>query len=397
MNLIQFENEIKAELTRILEYWEKYSPDVHKGGFYGEINNFNQPDLDAPKGGVLNARILWSFSAAYLFTHKPEHKILADRAYSYIINHFIDHQLGGTYWSINADGSVLDGRKQTYGLAFTIYALAEYFKINGAQEALQYAQKLFYDLEKHAFDSQNGGYWEAFTKDWKKLEDVRLSDKDRNDPKTMNTHLHVIEAYTNLYLVWPDTILKSRIEHLLEVFEKYIINSKTNQLQLFFNADWASQSTAFSYGHNIEASWLLFESSEIIGDEILQKKWAEIALKMVDATNKGIFPDGSLLHEYDPQTHHADTHREWWVSAEGMIGYLNAYQINNNPDYLSRVSGLWIFIKKYLLDLQYGEWFWGVFDDYTKGNEAKVGFWKCPYHNVRACLEIIKRIKKLQV
>ncbi len=396
MNLPQFEKEINVELNRILDYWEKFSPDIRNGGFLGEVDILNQPDYNAPKGGVLNARILWSFSAAFAFTQNPVHKNLAQRAYEYICRYFLDQKSGGTYWSLNADGTVLDGRKQTYGLAFTLYAFAEYFKITSENEVLEQAQKLFFELEEHAFDPKNGGYWEAFSQNWEKLDDVRLSEKDRNDPKTMNTHLHIIEAYANLYQIWPDALLKKRIIHLLEVFEKHIINPKTWQLQLFFDAQWLSQSAAYSYGHNIEASWLLYESAEIIEDAILQEKWSEIAIKMADATSEGCQPDGSLLHEYDPETKHTDTHREWWVSAEGMVGYLNVFQLKNNREYMHRVEGFWDFIKKHLLDLQNGEWFWGVDDAYRKVNEGKVSFWKCPYHNVRACLEILKRIKTIK-
>jgi mannobiose 2-epimerase len=208
----------------------------------------------------------------------------------------------------------------------------------------------------------------------------------------MNTHLHIIEAYVNLYRVWPEKKLEGRILNLLEIFEKHIIAQDTFHLQLFFNSKWESQSGAISYGHDIEAAWLLQKAAEILDDEFLADKWKEMAIKISDAAAKGFMPDGSLIHAYDLSTHHPDTHREWWVSAEAMVGYLNAYQLSDDESYLQKVFSLWTFIQKHLLDKKNGEWFWGVNDDYSKMNDDKIGFWKCPYHNARACMEILDRI-----
>jgi mannobiose 2-epimerase len=390
--LAHFKSEIHSELHSILDFWINHAVDIDQGGFIGKIDHAGMVHSDAEKGCVLNARILWTFAAAYNKFKNPVHFQLAERAYEYMQHYFHDQVNGGVYWSVDASGSPRNTRKQIYGLAFTIYGLSEFYRNNKKQEVLDFAISLFELIEKHSFDTKEGGYWEAFSENWEPMDDLRLSEKDRNDPKTMNTHLHIIEAYVNLYRIWPEQRVAAKIRHLLEVFDKHIIDPDSFHLRLFFNGKWESQSKAISYGHDIEATWLLCEAAEVLQDTWLIKKWEDIAISMADAAAKGFMPDGSLIHEYDPGTHHADTHREWWVSAEGMVGYLNAYQITHKDHYLDKVTGLWTFIQQHLLDKEKGEWFWGIHADYAKMLEDKIGFWKCPYHNARACMEILKRI-----
>ena len=391
-SLIDFKQQIKTEKARILQFWAEKSPDQINGGFIGKMNFDGTVCPGAEKGGVLNARILWTFSAAFN-AGSGESLETAHRAYHYINQQFRDTVYGGVYWSVDAQGKPLSTRKQIYGLAFTMYGLAEYYRATNHPEALDFANELFELIEKHSFDAQNGGYWEAFTQDWQLLEDLRLSEKDRNDPKTMNTHLHLIEAYVNLYRVRPNERVEARIRHLLEVFEQYIIDAQTDHMKLFFDARWNPQSTAVSFGHDIEASWLLYEATEVLQDEKLLKKWRHIALRMADAAAEGFNEDGSLNHEFDPAAHHWDTHREWWVTAEGMVGYINAFQLSGDERYLRYVERLWKFAKIYLINAEAGEWNWGVYDDMSPMlTEDRIGFWKCPYHNARACMEILKRI-----
>jgi cellobiose epimerase len=402
--LQNLKKEIQSELSNILGFWSKNSIDEVNGGFIGKMDTYGKIYPEAEKGGVLNARILWTFSAAAGFETLSEAERknaleLAHRAFEYFKTYFIDQENGGVYWSINADSSPKSTRKQIYGLAFAIYGLSEFYKVSENEGALALAIKLFQLIENHSFDKVNGGYWEAFTKDWELLEDLRLSEKDRNDPKTMNTHLHIIEAYVNLYKVWNDAGLKTKIEQLLEVFEKHIIDQKTGHMKLFFDQKWNSQSAGVSYGHDIEAAWLLHESAEVLGNEKLTKKWENLAVKMADTTIKGFNLDGSLNHEKDAETGHLDTHREWWVSAEAMIGFLNAYQISKDEKYIPLILQLWEFTKEHLIDHKNGEWFWGVYPPTSyepnyqiMDAEDKVGFWKCPYHNTRACMELVHRL-----
>lgn len=392
MNQEKFKAEIKQELDNILRFWMENSIDKKNGGFIAKMDNNGVVHQNAEKGGVLNARILWTFSAAYNQFQKEEYLEIAQRAYQYINQFFRDKTYGGIYWSVDAFGKPASTRKQIYGLAFTIYGLSEFYKATKNKEALDFAIELYELIEFYSYDKQNGGYFEAFSQEWKILDDLRLSEKDRNDPKTMNTHLHIIEAYVNLYGVWKNKQLEAKIRYLLTIFEQKFINQETHHLTLFFNETWQKQSDAISYGHDIEAAWLLQESAEVLHDDILLKKWKQNAVAMSNAVCEGLNRDGSLNHEFDPTSKHLDSHREWWVSAEAMVGFYNTYQITKDEAYLEKVFNLWDFTKIHLLDRQKGEWFWGVYDNYMRmDNEDKIGFWKCPYHNARACMEIIKR------
>lgn len=389
-------DEIELEVHRILNWWRTYAPDYQWGGFAGEIDQNNQIIPGAEKGSVLHSRILWTFSAAYSVYQNEADRALADRAYDYLVTRFVDPVYHGVYWGLNPDGAIKNDRKQIYAQAFTIYGLSEYYKISKQPSALQHAIAIFYSIERYSRDPEQGGYFEAYSREWKLLDDLRLSEKDRNDPKTMNTHLHVIEAYANLYEVWKDPQLLEAITGLLHVFEKHIIN-RSGHLDLFFNRNWQPASCQISYGHDIEAAWLLPYCIEQAGLKKFTSSWEVRSLEIANAAAEGLQQDGSFIHEFDPATGHRDTHREWWVSAEGMVGFLYAYQVSKNPDYVDKVIGLWRFAKTHLINQELGEWKWGVNDDYTDLENYKMGFWKCPYHNVRACLEILRRLKEVRI
>jgi mannobiose 2-epimerase len=392
MDLSVFIQEIRNERDAILDFWTKNSLDFVNGGFIGKLDFSGKKHYSSIKGGVLNARILWTFSSACMATGNSIYKEIADNAFEYMKKHQIDHVNGGTYWSLDSSGNKLDGRKQIYGLAFAIYGFSEYYKISKNSEALDLAKKLYFEIEKHSFDHKSNGYFEAFAEDWSELSDMRLSDKDLNATKTMNTHLHILEAYTNLYAIFPDMQLADKIENILEIFDKKIIDSTLGQLNLFFDNGWKSLSQRYSFGHDIEASWLLLDAALAIQKNEITEKWKNKAIQISEIILKNINPDGSLYHEIDLENMHIDKHREWWVSAEAMVGFLNAYQLSNENKYLDAVFGLWDFIKKHIKDTQNGEWHWGVLDNYSKMEEDKIGFWKCPYHNYRACQEILERL-----
>jgi len=264
--------ELSAELKNILDYWINNTIDAEKGGFYGKIDNNNHVYSDVPKGSVLNARILWSFSAAYNLTKDVAYLEVADRAYNYITEYIIDHQCGGVYWAVDNKGNPLDTKKQVYASAFTIYGLSEYYKASTKKEVLNAAVNMFNVLVEKSFDQDRTGYFEAFTKDWQPIDDLRLSAKDANEKKTMNTHLHVLEGFTNLYRIWPDDALRSQIILLLNNFLDHFIDTNTNHLALFFDEDWNSRSTLISYGHDIEATWLMLEAAEVINEPLMIEK-----------------------------------------------------------------------------------------------------------------------------
>lgn len=393
LNPVQYRAEITAQLADILQFWRNNSLDETNGGFVGRLTNNGYIDPTAPKGAVLNARILWTFSAAARHDNNPEYRRLADRAYHYFVTHFLDDEYGGVYWSLTPTGAPLSTRKQIYALAFAIYGLSEYHQLTGNPDALRTGQRLFDWIETHSFDLRQGGYFEAFSRAGTLLDDLRLSDKDRNDPKTMNTHLHILEAYTNLYRTWPDAGLAEKIRALLALFRTHILDPVTNQLRLFFTADWQPTANLVSYGHDIEAAWLLLEAAEVLGDEPLIDEFKQLAVAIARATEAGLQPDGSLIHELNKDTNHADTHREWWVSAEAMVGFLNAWQLTGDEAFYAKSVRSWQFVQQHILDQQGGEWRWGVYGDYSPmAAEDKIGFWKCPYHNARACLEVRTRL-----
>jgi mannobiose 2-epimerase len=391
--LNNYKTELSNELSNIIAYWQKYTPDEVNGGFVGKIDNHNNISPDASKGSVLNARILWSFSAAYNLKPDEASLQMAHRAYAYINAHFIDEKFGGVYWSVDHKGDMPDTKKQVYASAFTLYALSEYYMASGLAVVKDQAIALYHLLVDKSYDQHQTGYMEAFTRDWQPVSDLRLSAKDANEKKTMNTHLHVLEAYTNLYRIWPDSELKKQIETLINNFCDYFIDAETHHLVLFFDEDWNRKSDTVSYGHDIEATWLLLEAAEVIADRGKVEQIKKICLAIADVTIKGLDADGGLWYEYEPANDQLIKEKHWWVQAEAMVGFYNAWQISSDQKYIDLFINNWTFVKTKILDRQNGEWFWGIKDDGSiMPGEDKVGLWKCPYHNSRACIEIIKRI-----
>lgn len=388
----QLKQELQKELDAILDFWMQHTIDEKFGGFYGKLFNDNTPDPFAVKGAVLNARILWAFAAAYNVTRHQPYLEVAHRAFSYIVEYFMDKEYGGVVWSVDYTGNPVETRKQVYAIAFVIYAFSEYYKATHNNIAKERAIGLYSLIQLYSYDCVHGGYLEAFTRDWKEIRDQRLSSRDANEKKTMNTHLHVLEAYTNLYAIWPDDGLKTHIRDLLIVFHDKIIDKRTAHLQLFFDEAWNVKGSTISYGHDIAASWLLLEAAEMIQDEGMTEKFRSLAILMADAVKEGLDTDGGLWCEFEPEHKHLVTEKHWWPQAEAIVGFINAWQLSADPAYLQTARDNWDFVRQHLLDKKCGEWYWGVRKDNSVMDEDKVGMWKCPYHNSRACLEAIKRL-----
>ncbi|MWB95979.1 N-acyl-D-glucosamine 2-epimerase [Flavobacterium sp. GA093] len=393
VQLNQLKTELSAELDSILNYWSKNALDIKNGGFVGQIDFNNQIIPETEKGSVLTARILWTFSSSYQISKKEEHLKIAKRAFEFLSANFYDAEFGGLFWSINPDKTPKDTKNQIYALAFSIYGLSEYYVISKDQKALEIAKNLYQKIQQHSYDPVNKGYFEALTRDWQPIEDLRLSDKDANEKKTMNTHLHIVEGYANLYKVWKDETLKNDIIELLQTIEKHFINTETGHLRLFFDENWVEKPDVISYGHDIEAAWLLLQCAEITENKTLIDHYKKYAILMADVTLEGLDADGGLWYEFDPEKNELVAEKHWWVQAEALIGFYNAYQLTGDEKYLEIVFESWEFIQKHLLDTQNGEWFWGINRDYSLMKNDKAGFWKCPYHNGRACIELISRIK----
>lgn len=382
----------KQEFINILNYWEKYAVDTQNGGFYGRVNYDNEGIADAPKAVVITSRILWTYSMAKRLLNNPKYLKLADRAFQDLSIHFIDARDGGVFWSTEASGKPLDTKKQIYGNAFAIYGLSEYYRATKFPPALERAKEIYKMVEKHAFDPVNGGYREAFARDWSATDDYILS----KSPwiKSMNTHLHLVEAYTNLYRVWPDKNLKKQTAAMLNAILDHIVNQQTARMELFFKENWESKEKTISYGHDIEASWLLFETAETLKDEKLIAKTKGICIRMAEAASSGLGPDGGLNYEYDPETKHTKTERSWWVAAEQLVGFYNAFELTRKEDFKTKAEHSWTFIENKFIDKERGEWFGAVKEDGTQIKGDKVNFWKCPYHNARACAEMWQRLEK---
>lgn len=392
-HLFQLKTEFKKELQNILDYWNANTYDHQNGGFIGQITHNGIRVPESSKGAVLNARILWTFAAANRTFKSTQSLESANRAYIYLKNYFIDSKFGGLYWELDANGNPLNVRKQAYAQGFGLYAFSEYYRATGNDDSLKLAINLFELVEKHFYDRENGGYIEALDRDWNALEDMRLSEKDVNSPKSMNTHLHILEPYTNLYRVWPDERLKQRIIDLLRIFSEKIIDKNTGHFNLFFENDWTVKSNIVSFGHDIEGAWLLNEAAMEIGDKQLIKETKKHALTLVNVTMEdGMDADGSVFNEKHGT--HLDTTKHWWMQAEALVGLMDAWQITGEDRYLITLEKVWHFIKTYVIDSENGEWFGHLNRNGNPLNtEDKVGFWKCPYHNSRAMLEMISRIE----
>lgn len=400
----RFRRELHGNLTQnILSYWMHKMVDP-RGGFYGRRDGYDLLDPLAPKGAVLNGRILWSFSAALRCLGDPRYAEMALRARDYIMEHFIDPEFGGVFWSVDRQGRPLNTKKQFYAIAFVIYGLAEHHRATGDPLSLTLAKELFHAIEAHSRDRVRGGYIEATTREWGEIKDMRLSDKDENSSKTMNTNLHILEAYTALLRVWRDPELIDAQRALVGIFLDRIIDSQTHHLGLFFDDEWRRQDHEISYGHDIEASWLLYEAAEVLGDpDVMTRVKAETRL-IAHAALKGRTPDGSLIYEseapgqksaegFSPRAS-ANTERHWWVQAETVVGLMYLWRHHGEDTALEMAKQTWDFIRNNLVDRNQGEWYWSRLPDGSiNRNEDKAGFWKCPYHNSRMHLEALTALK----
>lgn len=400
---------LKAEVqdvleNNILDFWLSNMIDDEHGGFYGQMTGEGKLVKDADKGGILSARILWAFSAAYRVLGDPEYLMAATLIKDYIIEYFYDNEFGGTYWSVDYLCNPKDTKKQFYAIGFMIYGLSEYARATGDQQALDYAIKLFDCIELHSLDKVNNGYIEAQTREWNEIADMRLSELDANFPKSQNTHLHIIEPYTNLYRclkegkaspMSSDVVerVEKALRNLIDIFTDKILNPDTHHLDLFFAMDWTREAGALeSYGHDIECSWLMHEAALVLGDQAVLDKVEPIVKLVAKASEKGLNADGSMVHEANLDTGYVDDDRHWWVQAETVVGFINLYQHFGDESALLKALHCWQYIKDNLIDREGGEWFWSRD---AQGNinrrDDKAGFWKCPYHNSRMCLEIMER------
>ena len=406
-------DELRSELVDcILPYWTEYAKDTSTGGFYGAISNTNVPNQKEWRGIVMVSRFLWTYSAAARFLSDESYMEMADYAHAYMMKNFHDPYYGGMYWSVNADGTILSDKKQTFGNAYAIYALSEYAaaikEIRGEDEVAEnimgQALSVFSMLEKHASDEEFGGYFEALNRDWSETEDTKLSEKDIDCSKSMNTNLHVMEAYTNLYRTLPSVCPDKKNERkdvgkalgsLLQIHLSRIL-AKTYHLVPYFDRDWTPTGPReSSFGHDIEASWLLWDAANELKNIELKKKVKPVVIRMAQL---------SLLDGFDPNTGGfdysadedgiKDTTRIWWTQAEAINGFYNAWEMTWDSSFEEAVEKIWEWVKKYQKNTEHGEWYWAVSDKGKPAKrEPKGGNWKTCYHNARCCMELLRRYR----
>ncbi len=393
--------ELKAHFTTELEngimpFWLKYGADLEKGGFHGRVDNQGNAIPDAPRSLILNTRILWSFSEVYAALGDREYLKMADSAWEYLMEYFYDREYAGAYWLVDSLGVPLDDKKKVYGHAFLIYALTSYYRVTGKKAVLDKAIEVYKIIENKFFDREYYGYFEAALRDWGNADDVRLSDIDMNEKKSMNAHLHILEAYTNLLRVWKNPGLIKKLENLLKVFKDHIINRETWHFNLFFDETWQVKSRHISPGHDIEGSWLLWESAELLNDPGLMAQFRRISILQATAVlEHNLNRDGSLVYERHPDGA-MNMEKHWWVQAEAMIGFLNAYELSGDEKFYQAMIRVWNYICENLIDKKNGEWFYKrLGDGKLDEREFKISEWKGPYHNSRACMEMLRRLKRL--
>ncbi|MGD0814791.1 MAG: AGE family epimerase/isomerase [Verrucomicrobiota bacterium] len=381
----------------ILPFWCGPAIDHEQGGWMGWLSNDLKPDRSKPKGLIVNSRILWTFSAAHRARPEKIFQQMADRSFDYLMTRFWDERCGGAFWNLNDAGRSLDDSKKIYGQAFLIYALAEYHQAFGAPAALARAMEVFGLVEQHAHDATHGGYWEVRRRDWSEAAaDARLSDKDMAEKKSMNNHLHVLEAYTTLHRAGGNELVAQRLRELLGLFEERILDARTLHFHHFFDDAWKVRSDSYTFGHDIEGTWLLCEAAEELADAGWRKRTGATALRMADVTlREAVQSDGAICYE-GRHGKIIDPGREWWPQAEAVIGFLNAFQLSGEDRFFAASRRVWDFIDRHLVDRVHGDWFWRITPEgRVDESQSKISEWKGPYHSGRACLETIHRLKAI--
>lgn len=393
----ELQQSFKIELTEnILPFWMNHAVDKVNGGFYGAVSNDLVIHNEVPRSAVLCARILWTYASAYRCFGDEQYLSMAQRAYDYLTQAFWDQEYGGVYWQLDHRGKPVHDHKHHYAQAFAVYGLSEYHRATQDSQSLALAQDLFRLLEEHAYEPVDRGYLEGSSRTWGKLADMRLSPKDMNCRKSMNTVLHILEAYTNLSRVWDDAHLKAQHRALIEVFLDHVIDPSSYHLKLFFDDEWHPLSETVSFGHDIEGSWLLCEAAEIYDDQALLARVRDTALKMGAVVyREGIDDDGSLLYEAGPNGIE-DSNKAWWAQAEAVVGFYNAYQLSGEEHFAEAAFRCWHYIQNKMVDRVQGDWIKQIFRDGTPNRSTfKIGPWECPYHHSRVCLEMLDRLGRI--
>ena len=391
--MLKLKKEIAQELTEhILPFWMRLV-DKENGGIFGVVDNDLNIDKTADKGGIVTSRFLWTFSAAYRVTNNERYLAVANHLYDFLVNNVYDHEYKGLYWLVDYQGNPKDTRKHVYTQSFGIYALSEYYRATNKPEALEMAKDLYHLIEEKGFNPDNNAYKEEFDREWNEIPNEMLSENGVMADITMNTHIHILEAYTTFYKALPNEGLKGRLENLLQILFEKIYDQESKFLGVFFDKNWNSLLDIKSFGHDIEASWLIDETLKAIDSE--KPEYVQMVIDIAyNIADYAMQEDGSLINEQVGDV--VDKTRVWWVQAEACVGFMNAYQRTKDEKFLTLVNQLWEYVKNNLVDKrENGEWYWSIEADGTPTTKRNIGDpWKASYHNGRFCLEIMERVEE---
>ena len=387
--------QLEDELHAVTAWWLEHVVDLESGDIAGEVSTDNRVNPDAGWSLVYVTRLLWFFSAMYRHGAIADCRAAAELCRRFLEHHFLDRENGGLFWTLDARKRPGSRKKQTYGQAFALYGLSEFARAFDDDDARSQAGQLVEALELHTHDRENGGYLEALDPRWQPLSDMRLGSSDSNAEKTMNTHLHVLEAYAAYFRVKPDPATRTLLAGLVDLFLRRFLEPSGRHLLRYCSRDWAVYPAGRSFGHDIEASWLLCEAADALGDPGLQSRARKAALALsVGVLAQGLDADGAVIHERSPDGS-PDRTRVWWVQAEATVGFFNAWQLCREQRFFEASLGCWAFIREHQRDHEHGEWTWFSARDKNASLEYKAGAWKGPYHNGRALLEMIRRIDRV--
>jgi len=394
--LLSIRDRIQKELLEnILPFWENQMLDSEFGGFYGRAANDLSIDKTADKSCVLISQVLWTFSAAYSVFKDENYRKTAEHAFRFLRDAFYDQKYGGLYYTVDYKGSPTNRKKVVCGIAAGINGLSEFYRVTGNSESISIAVELFGLIEKNSFDDMHGGYFSAFSEHWKPAADKTARQDDINAAKSASTHLHILDAYTNLYGAAPGNLPEEKLTALVRLIVEKIYSQKSEHLKLYFTENWVPVSDIVSFGHDIAASRLIYKAAVISGEEELKDLAVNASLKMAEAVyNEGYDDVFGGIYNQVSAPYSIDFDKNWWAQAEAVSGFLNAYILSGDSKYSDAVIKTWEFIDKYIVDHRYGEWFSSVTRiGNPKTHLPKADTWKTPYHNSRFCLEYLSAVR----
>ena len=374
----------------LIPFWMNMRDDEN-GGFYGFADENGVPDKESPKGGILQSRILWFFSSAYLLSKDPEVLSCADHAYRFLRDYCMDHEYGGMFWSVNADGTPCEDMKHTYCQSFALYAFSAYYRASGDPEALDLACSLYELIESKCRDSE--GYLEAFERDFSLCENDKLSENGVMADRTMNTLLHLLESYTALLEAEYFNDVEASVLEILQIFKTHIYDPDRKICKVFFDMDYNSIIDLESYGHDIEASWLISRACDVLRDSKIKEEMMPMITGLAEGTLENGIDESDHAMNNECENGIVDSKKVWWVQAEAVTGFMNAFELTGDEDYLEASDMIWNYIRDNVIG-EHGEWIENIYEDtnQTEG-QALVHQWKCPYHNGRMCIEMYSRLK----